>query len=247
MAGSELETRSLCQVPRNDEIAQSPQQSVVPLPPLYSEIPGTVPLSQARENSPPPSYDDIVNPEAPPPSYHSLFGQVREARKNSSGILDFLRKVIIILLGTLGCTVIVGVTVIIPFTMIIIGVTYLGDCPVEKYIPVYLIVGGIFGAVKNMINFRSRCRTGEGESGDSLPQKPHDNILNCFLLIWFIAGCVWIYRVYEPEYEDTDSAFYCNKTVYLFAFWLVTTAFIVTGLISVCVMCFVVSSVLSNV
>ena len=40
---------------------------------------------------------------APPPSYNSLFGQVREARKNSSGVVDFLRKLVVILLGTRKC------------------------------------------------------------------------------------------------------------------------------------------------
>lgn len=37
---------------------------------------------------------------APPPSYESLFGRVKEARKNSSGILDFFKKLFILVLGT---------------------------------------------------------------------------------------------------------------------------------------------------
>lgn len=40
---------------------------------------------------------------APPPSYQSLFGQVREARKSSNGLVDFLRKLVLILLGTCKC------------------------------------------------------------------------------------------------------------------------------------------------
>ncbi|VEN56768.1 unnamed protein product, partial [Callosobruchus maculatus] len=36
----------------------------------------------------------------PPPSYDSLFGRVREARKSSKGALEFLKNVIIIILGT---------------------------------------------------------------------------------------------------------------------------------------------------
>ena len=35
----------------------------------------------------------------PPPSYESLFGRVREVRKSSSGILDFLKNLIILFLG----------------------------------------------------------------------------------------------------------------------------------------------------
>ena len=37
---------------------------------------------------------------APPPSYDSLFGRVREAHKASKGMFDFLKNVIILLLGT---------------------------------------------------------------------------------------------------------------------------------------------------
>jgi hypothetical protein len=37
----------------------------------------------------------------------------------------------------------------------------------------------------------------------------------CFL------GCVWVYRIYKPNMDEDHSgdADYCNKTVYLFAFW----------------------------
>lgn len=37
---------------------------------------------------------------APPPSYDSLFGRVREAHKASKGMIDFLKNVICLLLGT---------------------------------------------------------------------------------------------------------------------------------------------------
>lgn len=37
---------------------------------------------------------------APPPSYDSLFGRMREARKISKGIFDFLKNIIFLLLGT---------------------------------------------------------------------------------------------------------------------------------------------------
>lgn len=33
------------------------------LPPPYSEIPGVVPLHTGRWSGPPPTYDDVVNPD----------------------------------------------------------------------------------------------------------------------------------------------------------------------------------------
>ncbi|XP_076360063.1 transmembrane protein 272-like [Tachypleus tridentatus] len=213
-------------------------------PPPYSQIPGTVPIHQGRGSGPPPSYEDVVNPNAPPPTYQSLFGQVREARKNASGVVDFLRKVIVLILGTLGCTVVIGITVVIPFSMIIIGSSYINACPAEAKIPIYLIVAGGFGVLKNVLNFWSRCRRTEEE--EQLKQNPQDTILNCFLFAWFIAGCVWIYKIYEPEYDDVSSPYYCNRTVYLFAFWLVTSVYIILGLLTGCLCCLTVSSVFSS-
>lgn len=100
---------------------------------------------------------------APPPSYDSLFGRVREAQKTSKGVLDFIKNILIILLGTcnllfflgltvckgirfyfvaVGCTIILGVTIVIPICMIVMGSVYLRECPQGEYIPVYLLVGG---------------------------------------------------------------------------------------------------------
>ncbi|KAG8183956.1 hypothetical protein JTE90_005187 [Oedothorax gibbosus] len=244
MAVNNCETRSLCST-ANNEVEATPSNFNLS-PPLYSDIPGTVPLSQGPENGPPPSYDEVVNPEAMPPTYQSLFGQVREARKNSSSFVDFLRKVIILLLGTLGCSIILGITIVVPISMILVGTKYFGECPVEQFIPVYLIVGGTFGVVKNLLGFFSRCKTNENDQ-ERLIHRSRDSILNCFLIAWFITGCIWTYRVYEPEYEDEKSPFYCNKTLYLFAFWLVTTSFIMIGLMSIFIMCFVVSSVVTTI
>lgn len=37
---------------------------------------------------------------APPPSYDSLFGRMREAHKVSKGVFDFLKNIIVLLVGT---------------------------------------------------------------------------------------------------------------------------------------------------
>ncbi|XP_042911588.1 transmembrane protein 272 isoform X4 [Parasteatoda tepidariorum] len=225
---------------------QSDSLSVNVRPPLYSEIPGTVPLNTGAEGGPPPSYEDVVDPEASPPTYQSLFGQVREARKNSSNFIDFLRKVIVILLGTIGCSIILGITIVVPISMVIIGTQYFGECPVEQFIPIYLIVGGAFGIFKNLLGYIARCKKNDDEQ-EHIIHRSRDSIINCFLFAWFITGCIWTYRVYEPEYEDITSPFYCNKTLYLFAFWLVTASFILSGLLTIFCTCFIVSSVVTNI
>jgi len=228
----------------------SPQGSSIPNtpPPMYGEIPGVVPFRQGGGSGPPPSYKEANDPTAPPPTYDSLFGRMREARKNSSGILDFLKRLSVIILGTLGCTVLLGITIVIPMSMLIIGAMYQQSCPAEPYIPIYLVVGGTFWCLKKMMKYGFRCKGRDEEADERRLRQSPVNILmlliGFFLFAWFIAGCVWIYRIYPPNYTDKDNAEYCNKTLYLFAFWLITSTYIILGLLTSCLCCISIASML---
>ncbi|KAL9692102.1 hypothetical protein quinque_000184 [Culex quinquefasciatus] len=162
----------------------------------------------------PPSYEEAINPDAPPPSYDSLFGRVREAHKSSTGMLDFLKNVVILLLGTLGCTIILGITIVIPVCMIVFGSIYLYDCPQGEYIPVYLLVGGGFGVLKQLLHLSTRVRSREEQELERLRQSPTQTLINCFMLGWFIIE-------------------YCNKSLYLFTFWLITSVYMTLGFVTV--------------
>jgi hypothetical protein len=242
-------TETLAPISGQMSVQMSGQMSGQSSPPPYSTIPGTVPLyNSSRTAGPPPSYEDVINPEAPPPSYQSLFGQVREARKTANGILDFIRKLIFLLIGTLGCTIIIGFTVVIPLSMIIIGIVYMNSCPIEN-IPTFLLVGGIVWIFKNLMNIWSQCRrspNSESEAETAVQYRKHESLLNCFLFGWFIAGCVMVYRVYEPNYDDPNSSKYCNKTVYMYAFWLISSTFIVFAIFMTCLCGITISAVFSN-
>ena len=122
--------------------ADSPGTSQMSPPPSYHDIPGTVPAHQGISRGPPPSYEDAVDPNAEPPSYDSLFGRIRDTHKASRNFIDFLAKLLLLLLGTIGCTIACSVTVVIPICMIVIGSIHFNDCPAEPYIPLFLIVGG---------------------------------------------------------------------------------------------------------
>jgi len=67
----------------------------------------------------------------------------------------------------------------------------LHDCPYERYIPIYLIVGGCFGIVKNLSNIVQRVNNKrENRDDDNARTNPFDGTLNCFLFAWFIAGSI---------------------------------------------------------
>lgn len=400
-------------------------------PPNYHEIPGVVPSYQGRTSGPPPSYDEVVNPNAPPPTYNSLFGQVTEARKTSNGLVDLIRQLFLILIGTLGCTMIIGFLLIIPVTMILVGFIYLNECRAEN-IPSFLVIGGLVWIIKNVLNCYNQFKkdsstvnrppprrtpisansnrnpnqnssiannnynnnqpneivdssstsivivsnnsnnnnnnnfvdvnnsydditattllqngqidnnntqnstittttsTSATNSEDSSrnnvnnivfpaqvprPNNNNDNInqqanivrshsishtntsssssttamtivrnnnghlqsnnshntihshsnhnrirqpsligitsfrcesmLNYFLIVWFLAGCIIVYRIYEPDYTNPTSNTYCHRTVYLYAFWLMTSAFMIVAIVLSCFCCLMVSSLVS--
>ena len=91
------------------------------------------------------------------------------------------------------------------------------------------------GIFRNLLSLCQRAR--KDTDGEEKKKNPVESILDCFMLAWFICGNVWIYSNYEPSYEKGGSQ-YCDKTLYLFAFWITTATYILLGTLCVCV-CFV--------
>ena len=114
--------------------------------------------------------------------------------------------------------------------MIFFGLMYLNECPEGKYIPVYLVVGGIFGILKQLLHLSTKVRSRNEQELEQLRQSPTQTLLNCFILGWFLIGSFCIYRIYEPNYDPTQGAKYCNRTLYLFAFWLITSSYLILAI-----------------
>ncbi|CAK6952913.1 transmembrane protein 272-like [Scomber scombrus] len=129
---------------------------------------------------------------------------------------------------------------IMPITQLAIGAKYLHECPQQPNIPVYLLVSGVISLLLPALSIL--CQT--SCFWDNV------NIFGCLSFLvslfctgWFIAGNVWIYSIYEPNYNKTisvDSAsmgLYCDKTLYLFAFWTTTLGYILFGLLIMACFC----------
>jgi hypothetical protein len=176
----------------------------------------------------------------PPPEYDSLFGKIKAKRAESSGVSEFIAGVIAIILGTIGCTICIGCILVIPITMVAIGSVYVYDCPRERFIPVYLIVSGVFAIVAALSDIIQRCICKENhqqvQPDGRIRLNPIDCLSNVFLFAWFIAGNVWIYRTYNGGFQTIDKGEpdYCNPVLYWFAFWLMTGTYIVVALMLCC-------------
>ncbi|KAL5011352.1 hypothetical protein ScPMuIL_009903 [Solemya velum] len=208
-----------------EESPPSYESHVVPVPDYADQDPV----------SPPHAHDGTDQP----PTYDSLFGKVKEAHKESSGTVEFFKKVFVMFIGTVGFTICLALVLALPITMVVIGAIYKNDCPIEHYIPIYLIVAGSFGIFKNLISLGQRFRNRGDEDADEKNAKPNplDMLINCFLLAWFIAGNVWIYGVHKQWTADSTSPNYCHPTLYYFAFWITTATYIIMAATCCCVCC----------
>lgn len=121
-----------------------------------------------------------------------------------------------------------------PIAQIVIGSVYLDDCPRQHNIPIYLIVVGVFSLALSVLSCLPCTR--EAKDGTSSPLSrlctAWNSLVTVFLFCWFIAGNVWIYSIYEPNYSknSTNVEEYCNKSLYLFAFWTTNLFYIMLGL-----------------
>lgn len=110
------------------------------LPSPFSQVGGECALGYVSRG--PPTYDDVTNPNAQPPSYASMFGQMQLARKESRDALSFAKRLVVIVISTVGLTLCAALMFAIPLLMIAVGVAYFNSCPAGN-IPLALIVNGV--------------------------------------------------------------------------------------------------------
>jgi len=74
-----------------------------------------------------------------------------------------------------------------------VGAIYKNDCPIQRMIPIYLIVGGSFAVFVNLFSmfqsiFETRESPGSHRTKLSVYCSFFEGIVGCFVIIWFIAG-----------------------------------------------------------
>ncbi|KAL3265872.1 hypothetical protein HHI36_010066 [Cryptolaemus montrouzieri] len=211
-------------------------------------------------DTPPPSYDEAINLNGTPPTYDSLFGSESQTlhffydifisltrsvytilisitkgvydilNLLVKGIIKLLKNIVILILETLGCMIVVFIVIVIPICIIAIGVAFIYHCPQGEYIPVFLLAGGLIGILKQLLYLLARILQREDEQGEeNMRQSPIQILLNCCMLGWFIIGSAWVYRGYNPN-DYKYIGYSCNQKIFLFIFWLITSAYVLLGL-----------------
>merc|ERR1712180_525830 len=192
----------------------------------------------------PPSYED--GNVGPPPSYQSIYDKMKQAHKTSSTPVHFVGKATSVVMGTACATSCIAMMIGLPIAMVVNGAVHINKCPLERMIPIFMIVQGSVYIVKTIIDVavryyqsRKRCRgcqddNNEEDDGHTKRGNWLSRLLGLFLFGFFIAGNVWVYSNYAPSNVEGDPR-YCDHRIYYFAFWVITSSYIVLGLLLCCV------------
>jgi len=91
------------------------------------------------------------------------------------------------------------------------GAIYLDQCPVQRFIPIYLVVGGVFGLYENVCGLvQSLCQQRDPEryrSALAIFCKINESLVGCFMLAWFIAGESKPIVTFRAKFHYTDTGY----------------------------------------
>ncbi|CAH0556794.1 unnamed protein product [Brassicogethes aeneus] len=108
-------------------------------------------------------------------------------------------------------------SLVIYLAMLIVGILGKNDCPVNKYIPLFLIITGIVGLISKLTTVvRDKLE-------NYFPVKYLESALYIVELVIFSLGCYWVLKEFQPNYNPGGSH-YCKKSVYLLSFIYIAVA-----------------------
>jgi len=135
--------------------------------------------------------------------------------------------------------------------MIAMGIIYVHKCPIQPRLPIYLIVLGFFQMLECCGRLAFKLfQSQENRRNETWRDRyRRKDPLIYFVIVWFIIGSMWVYQT-DPFCKDcpkapiltnlslsseymknytTSSAWKlqanetCDKTIFAFAFWIVTS------------------------
>ncbi|CAF0797841.1 unnamed protein product [Adineta ricciae] len=163
--------------------------------------------------------------------------------------LNLIPGPILLILGSVYTLIVLCILLIIPILQLAFGGSYLGQCPVEPNIPVYLIVTGACGLASILLTImivlsfilvlkRQTAATAVTAACIIGCVLIFLFVMSLFLFAWFIAGNVWIFGVHKKvDLDNSSSPNYCQRTLYQFAFAMLIISYVMCG-ISCCCSCF---------
>lgn len=78
----------------------------------------------------------------------TIRSKVKQAVDENSGV-GVILALAALCVGTVACTILSLILACIPIAMIYFGIAHMDDCPINKFIPIYLLVSGEFCVLIN--------------------------------------------------------------------------------------------------
>ena len=138
----------------------------------------------------------------------------------------------------------------LPITKLVLGIIYVKDCPINKKIPVYIIISGACGlAIIIFLLFSSACNycraiiiakksTHRSMICTIALSRGMKGALAIFLFFWFFFGNAWILGVRSnvQTTRPSDTNTYCHPTLYWFGFYVLIFTYVYV-VFTFCVKC----------
>jgi hypothetical protein len=142
-------------------------------------------------------------------------------------------------LGTLAVLIYLTIVLALPTTKLVLGILYINECPVNKNIPLYMIVSGACGlAIILFLLLSSTCTfcrsstiarkpTHQCMIGTTAFARGMQGVLAIFLFIWFFIGNYWVFGArYLVRTDNSSDANYCKPALYWFAFYVLIFTYV---------------------
>nr|KAG5706287.1 hypothetical protein BaRGS_026069 [Batillaria attramentaria] len=157
---------------------------------------------------------------------------MEELAKETDSTCEFMCRVGKIVCSSDLVTVLLAVSIMLPITMVSLGVKFLDECPLEPRVPVYLLVGGCVLMLKLTLSlWRALQRRrqdnadviyDEGDVGAGLSSRTYrvmNVLLTLFLVGWHVAGSYWLFSIWKPRFSPLlhVPSEYCERTLYMFS------------------------------
>jgi hypothetical protein len=143
-------------------------------------------------------------------------------------------------LGTLAALIYLSLALALPVAKLVVGIIHFQECPVEKNIPLYMVVSGATGlSIILFLLLSSSCTYCRSSTR---ARKSTHKFMICtiafargmqgaiaiFLFVWFFIGNFWVfgarYRVRTDTPDDKDN--YCHPALYWFAFYVLIFTYV---------------------
>lgn len=95
------------------------------------------------------------------------------------------------------------ISLAVPVCMVVSGGFWFSDCPQEKNIPIYLLVGGIAYLLLRLLNFANKYYGKSNNEDNKLVTKScFISLIHIFLFVWFILGnhiCLMLFLILKSH------------------------------------------------